>query len=208
MRRYAFVFFIIVALCMTILYVGCDSGSAPAISHEDTTETNLESISNDSMTSSENEYIHGITIEVDGEDYYLSGPADGPNGEMDIPGHTWKLESENKLTGKHYNTGPSGAANWWSSDAGDGALLYTVEATIDEWTQAKANEYISQGYVHYHELARVSDGTLHPTKVVWLRHTAVTNFTLDGGPAPDLGHKVTEGIDCEFIPNGCMPYSP
>lgn len=155
------------------------------------------------------EYVHGIVIDVDGEDYYFSGPADGPKGEKDIPGHEWKLEDDNMLVGNHYNTGPNGAPNWWSSDAEDGALLFTVEAIIDVWTPDKAEDYASKGYVHYHELVKVSDGSLHPTKIVWLKHTAVTEFTFDGGSHPELGpREITPGVDYEFIPNWKMSYSP
>jgi hypothetical protein len=35
----------------------------------------------------EEEMIHGIVISVDGENYYFDGPADGEEGEKDIPGH-------------------------------------------------------------------------------------------------------------------------
>jgi hypothetical protein len=110
--------------------------------------------------------------------------------------------------GKHYNTGPFGAPSWWSSDAGDGKLLYIVDAIIDTWSPEKAASYASQGYVHYHELLKVSDGTLHPTKVLWLKHIARTSFNLDGGPHPEVGHEVTPGLDRDFINNYFMPYTP
>jgi len=208
MKRPIFIVSGILALLVTVLVVGCTGQAAPPPS------------SQAAPLPSEDEFVHGITIQVDGEDYYLSGPADGPNGEKDIPGHTWRLEGSNKLLGKHYNTGPNGAPKWWSSDAEDGALLYTVEAIIDQWSQDKAEDYAYRGYVHYHELVRVSDGTLHPTKIVWLKHTGVTNFTLDGGPHPEFSHEVIthmdhyevipglHGVDREFIPNGYMPYGP
>jgi selenium-binding protein 1 len=152
------------------------------------------------------EFTHGIVITVDGEDYYLEGPPDGPGGSRDIPGHYWVMAGPNQLVGKHFNTGPFGAPQWWSSDAPDGSLLYKVHAIIDTWTKEKAISYAERGYVHYHELVRVSDGTLHPSKVVWLRHTAVTSFTLDGGPHPEFSHAVSPGVDFEFIPNGMTPY--
>jgi selenium-binding protein 1 len=152
-------------------------------------------------------FTHGIVINVDGTDYYLAGAPDGPGGEIDIPGHYWVQAGPNQLVGKHYNTGPFGAPGWWSSDAPDGELLYIVHAIIDTWSEEKAAAYAERGYVHYHELVTVSDGTLHPTKVVWLKHTARTSFTLDGGPHPELSHEVTPGVDFEFIPNGMMPYS-
>ncbi len=155
-----------------------------------------------------NGFTHGIAVDVDGEAYYLAGAPDGPDGATDIPGHEWVQTGPNQLVGKHYNTGPFGKPSWWSGDAGDGELLYIVHAIIDTWTTEKAASYASQGYVHYHELVRVSDGALHPTKVVWLKHTARTSFTLDGGPHPELTHEVTPGVDYEFINNYPMPYSP
>ncbi len=98
--------------------------------------------------------------------------------------------------------------SWWSSDAGDGELLYKVHAIIALWSSEAAESFAERGYVHYHELVRVSDGTTkHPTKVLWLKYTARTSFTLDGGPHPDT-YAVTPGIDYEFINNYSMPYSP
>jgi selenium-binding protein 1 len=153
-------------------------------------------------------FTHGIIINVDGTDYYLAGAPDGPGGAFDIPGHTWVQAGPNQLVGKHYNTGPFGAPQWWSSNAPDGELLYKVHAIIDTWSPEKAAMYASRGYVHYHELISVIGGVLHPTKVVWLKHTARTSFNLDGGPHPELDHAVMPGIDYEFIPNGATPYSP
>jgi selenium-binding protein 1 len=151
-------------------------------------------------------FVHGIVINVDGKDYYLAGPDDGPNGERDIPGHHWAMAGPEQLVGKHYNTGPFGAEKWWSSDADDGELLYIVHAIIDTWSEEKAMAYAERGYVHYHELVTVDGGMLHPSKVVWLKHIARTHFTLDGGPHPELSHEVTPGLDDEFVPNGLMPY--
>jgi len=153
-------------------------------------------------------FVHGIVVNVDGVDYYLSGPPDGPNGATDIPGHYWVQASPNQLVGKHYNEGPFGATQWWSSDAPDGELLYIVHAIIDTWSPEKAETYAEKGYIHYHELITVDGGVLHPNKVVWLKHTARTNFTLDGGPHPELSHAVSPGVDLEFVPNGMMEYSP
>jgi hypothetical protein len=76
------------------------------------------------------------------------------------------------------------------------------------WTEEKAALYASRGYVHYHELERVFDGTLHPNKVLWLKHVARKHFTLDGGPAPQFAHDVSPGVDYEFVPNGSTPYLP
>jgi len=154
-------------------------------------------------------FLHGIVINVDGTDYYLAGAPDGPNGEYDIPGHYWVKAGQKQLVGKHYNSGPFGAPQWWSSDAPDGELLYIVHGIIDTWSAEKAQMYASRGYVHYHELITVDDRTLHPTKVVWLKHTARTSFTLDGGPhPPDPGIDVTPGIQYDFLPNGMTPYDP
>jgi len=155
-----------------------------------------------------NGFAHAITISVDGEDYYMAGAPDGAGGATDIPGHYWVQTGPNQLVGKHYNTGPFGADSWWSSDADDGELLYIVHAIIDTWSTEKAESYASRGYVHYHEIVSVADGSEHPTKVVWLRHTARTSFTLDRGPHPELSHVVTPGVDYKFIPNGMMPYMP
>lgn len=167
----------------------------------------LLSLSSASNTSAGG-FVHGIVIPVDGEDYFLEGPPDGPGGARDVPGHYWVLAGPDQLVGQHFNSGPFGSPQWWSSDAPDGELLYMVHGIIDTWTADKAAAYASQGYVHYHELVRVSDGTLHPTKVAWLRHHARTSFTLDGGPHPEFAHAVEPGIDFEFIPNWAMPYPP
>ncbi len=153
-------------------------------------------------------FVHGPTVTVDGTDYYFAGAPDGPDGAFDIPGHTWNQAGPRQLVGKHVNTGPFGAPQWWSSDAPDGELLYVVHAIIDTWTPEKAAAYAKRGYVHYHELISVADGSPHPDKVVWLRHTARTSFTLDGGPHPELSHEVSPGLDTEFIPNGMTPYNP
>jgi hypothetical protein len=153
-------------------------------------------------------FTHAPVITVDDVDYYLAGAPDGPGGAIDIPGHYWVQAGPNQLVGKHYNEGPFGASQWWSSNAPDGEYLYKVHGIIDTWSPEKAISYASRGYVHYHELISVADGTLHPTKVVWLRHTARTSFNLDGGPHPELDHEVTPGVDFDFIPNGTMPYSP
>ena len=155
------------------------------------------------------DFVRGIEIDVDGEDYYFAGAPDGPNGAVDIPGHEWVLTGPDRLVGLHYNTGPFGAAEWWSSDAPDGGLLYLVEAKIDTWSPRKARRYARRGFVHYHELVSVADGSLHPDKVVWLRHIATSDFTLDGGPhPPDPGIPMTPGIAFEFLPNWTNPYSP
>ena len=153
-------------------------------------------------------YTHAPIIMVDGVDYYMAGAPDGPDGATDIPGHYWVVSGPDRLQGKHYNTGPFGMANWWSSDAADGDLLYKVNAIIDTWSEEKAEAYAERGFIHYHEIVTVSDGTMHPTKIVWLKHIATRHFNLDGGPHPELAHEVSPGIDWIFIPNGMMPYDP
>lgn len=153
-------------------------------------------------------FVHGVVVTVDGADYYLAGAPDGPGGAQDIPGHYWETAGPGQLVGQHFNTGPFGTPNWWSSDAADGSLLYQVHGVVDTWSPDKAARYADRGYVHYHELVGVEDGRLHPTKVVWLRHTARTSFTLDGGPHPEFAHEVTPGVDREFIPNWSVPYAP
>ncbi len=163
------------------------------------------------LKSSHKGFVHGIIVSVDGEDYYFAGAPDGPGGAFDIPGHTWVQTGPDMLVGKHYNTGPFGASNWWSSDAPDGEFLYEVHAVIDTWSPEKAEMYAEKGYVHYHEFIRVEDGTFHPTKVCWLKHIARTSFTLDGGPGapnPPYEHYVTPGVDNLFPINGTMPYNP
>lgn len=154
-------------------------------------------------------FTHAPVVRVDGKDYWFDGAPDGPGGAKDVPGHEWAQVKRNQLEGRHYNTGPFGAPKWWSSDSDNGTLLYEVDAIIDTWSLSKAAQYASRGYVHYHELVLTSDGiTKHPKKVVWLKHTAVDSFTLDGGPHPELSHPVTPGIDYHFINNWFMPYSP
>ncbi len=140
-------------------------------------------------------------IAVDGEEYTTA-----------IPGHYWRQTGPNRVVAKHYNTGPAGAAQWWSSDARDGELLYVVHGIIDTWSVEKAESYARRGYMHHHELTSADDGALHADKVIWLKHTAVATFTLDGGPPPaqDVfgSHDVTPGPDFEFFPNGKKPYNP
>jgi hypothetical protein len=147
-------------------------------------------------------FVHGIKIEIDGEMYYFAGAPDGENGEFDVPGHYWVQAGKNRVVGKHYNTGPFGASNWWSSDAIDGAHLYMVNGIIDTWTPEKAESYFSRGYVHRHEFVPVENGVEDTDKVIWLKHTAVTSFMLDGGPQdPPNIHDVTPGVDYGFPNN-------
>jgi selenium-binding protein 1 len=151
-------------------------------------------------------FTHGIVLTVDGDDYYFAGAPDGPGGAVDVPGHYWRSFGHRFVIGLHFNTGPFGMPSWWSSDAPDGSLLFIVIGIIDTWTPEKAEWYSNRGYVHYHEFVKVSDGSEHPTKVIWLKHIAVRSFNFDGGPRPDLGHEVTPGVDFDFMPNYMMPY--
>ncbi len=160
-------------------------------------------------------FVHGIVLDIDGEDYYFAGPDDGKDGANDVPGHYWIQSGKNRVVGKHFNTGPFGMPSWWSSDADDGAYLYMVNGIIDTWSPDKVDSYYKRGYVHYHEFVAVNDGAEHPTKVIWLKHTAVTSFTLDGGPGtmggtqvPGYLHWVTPGVDFEFPNNSSKPYNP
>jgi selenium-binding protein 1 len=155
-------------------------------------------------------FERGVVVLVeDGEEYYFAGEPVGDG--WDIPGHSWVKAGPNQWVGKHINTGPGGAPQWWSSNAPNGELLYIVHGIIDTWTLEKGEEYAARGYVHRHELV-TADGELHPTKVIWFRHTARTSFTLDGGPGqpnPPYEHEVTPGVDYEF-PNNYLvdPWAP
>ena len=139
---------------------------------------------------------------IDGKEYIIKP----------IPGHDWNQAGPNQVVGKHYNTGPDMGAGpipqWWSPDAPDGELLYIVHGIIDEWSMEKAKAYAARGYVHYHELVAVDDGAELLTKVIWLRHTARTSFTFEGGPHPEHPARwVSPGVDYNFLPNGSMPYN-
>ena len=184
-----------------------DGGPHPELAHAVTSGVDHEFMPNNQMAFYNGEsFMQGPSIDVDGGDFFFSGPALGPNGEKDVPGHYWNMAEDDTITGLHYNSGPGGASQWWSSDASDGDLLYTVEAIIDTWTPVKAEQYAADGYIHYHEFVNVTDGTVHPSMVVWLRHTAVATFSLDGGPHPELAHAVTPGVDLEFMPNNQMAF--
>lgn len=201
--KLSFIFFLITA------FLGCnDFSDNPTSPNSISSSDNFNDISS---ILAKKGFVHGIVITIDGMDYYFDGAPDGENGETDIPGHSWVQASPNMLVGKHYNTGPFGASSWWSSDAPDGEYLYKVHAIIDTWSMSKAEAYAKKGYVHYHELVKVSDGTLHPNKVVWLKHIARTSFTLDGGPGapnPPYEHEVSPGVDYLFPVNGLTPYNP
>lgn len=101
-------------------------------------------------------------------------------------------------------TGPFGLPSWWAEDAPDGELLFIVHATIDVWSEEKAEMCYKRGYVHYHELISVDGFVLHPTKVVWLKHTARTTFTFTHLAI----HDVTPGVDFDFPNNTFAEYLP
>ena len=187
------------------LFVACQENDSIEFDTENSISFEKTTIS--AKSNSNQGFVHGIIIELDGEDYYFAGPPDGPNGEKDVPGHYWNKAGKNQVIGKHYNTGPFNTGKFWSSTEDEGAYLYTVHGIIDIWTPELAEEYASIGYVHRHEFMRVSDGAFHPSKVIWLKHTAVTHFTFDGGPGAGVtDHEVSPGIDWEFPNNYGMPY--
>jgi len=154
------------------------------------------------------EHVANVVLSIGGEEYYIEGNCFNDT-DQDIPGHTWRVTDSNKLEGRHYNTGDDNAAQWWASYQPDHVLIYQVKAIIDEWSPRLARYYASLGYTHYERLEKVSDGSFHPYKVVWLQHKAVRNFFLDGGPNPELyAHHVSRGIDYGYMPNWFIPYKP
>lgn len=154
-------------------------------------------------------FTHGIVIKLDGVGYYFDGPADGTNGTKDAPGHYWWQDSPTHLYGLHYNIGPFGEENWWSSDAKGNELLYVVDVLIAPWTNTTAHDFAKQGYVHYHDLIRTDTGEKHPELVAWFKHVAVpAAFILDKGPMPEDKHIVSTGIDYKFLNNYFIPYNP
>jgi selenium-binding protein 1 len=149
-------------------------------------------------------YTRGLVYHLDGQDYYLDGPMEG--GARDIAGHDWKMLPDGTVAGRHFNTGPFGKPKYWSSDAEDGQLLYRIHGIIDTWSEEKAEDYHSRGYVHYHKLVTVDARQPHPTKIMWARHTAVASFKFDGGPMPWMAHDVEPGVDMEFMHNHHFRY--
>jgi len=187
--------FSLLVLSLVFIVVGCTESNNP------TEPTNL---SNEALA--KKGFVHGIVLNIDGEDYYFAGAPDGPDGAFDIPGHYWVQTGPNRLVGKHYNTGPFDAPSWWVTDAPDGEFLYKVDVIIDTWTPEKVKSYAKRGYVHHHKFVN-ANGIAHPSKVPWLKHTARTSFYFDHGPL-EYQHEVTPGVDFEFIPNGSNPYPP
>lgn len=177
-------------------------------------------------------FIHQTRMFIDDTYWYFVGPenelAYNQVGQpQDMPGHCWKGTPDFKglmrFFGMHFNTGPLGGGGlprFWSSTAGDHEQLYWVDLIISEWTPEIAVQRMKEGYVHYHELVQSGTGCKHPTKVAWLRHTAILDFTFDGGPPqvyPDTGypfrprnvpHVVHPGVDHAFPPVYDIPYQP
>ena len=58
-------------------------------------------------------FTQAPVLNVDGEEYYMAGAPDGPDGATDIPGHYWVQAGPNQVVGKHFNTGPFGMPQWW-----------------------------------------------------------------------------------------------
>ncbi len=132
-----------------------------------------------------------------------------PMVQKDAPGHYWWQDTPTHLYGLHYNIGPFGEEQWWSSDAKGNELLYVVDVIIAPWTNKTAYEFAKQGYVHYHELVRTDNGEKHPELVAWFKHVAVpAAFILDKGAMPEDKHIVTAGIDYKFLNNYFIPYNP
>jgi hypothetical protein len=153
-------------------------------------------------------FEHGLAVNIEGTDYWFKGPG-SVAGAVDVPGHTWKQTGQYRVIGRHYNIGPlaAGEAPWWASDEDYGVMLYKVDGLIDvppnELPEGREGWLKAHGYVHVHEFVDVG-GTISPDWVVYLKHTARTSFTLDGGPGapnPPYEHYVTPGIDYRFPNN-------
>jgi hypothetical protein len=153
-------------------------------------------------------FEHGLAVNIEGNDYWFKGPG-SVVGAVDVPGHTWKQTGQYRVIGRHYNVGPvaPGEDPWWASDIDYGVMLYKVDGLIDvppsELTAEREDWLKSHGYIHVHEFVD-SFGVESADWVVYLKHTARTSFTLDGGPGapnPLYEHYVTPGIDYDFPNN-------
>jgi hypothetical protein len=186
------------------LTTNASSGITPSVTNETYSSSSLNSNYQKSQI-----FTHGIVVKIDNVEYYFDGPADGTNGTKDAPGHYWWQDTPTHLYGLHYNIGPFGEENWWSSDAKGNELLYVVDVIIAPWTNTTAYEFAKQGYVHYHELVRTDNGEKHPELVAWFKHVAVpSGFILDKGAMPEDKHIVAAGIDYRFLNNYFIPYDP
>ena len=89
-------FFAIAIVGTMIFFSACERDSSAILEPE--SEPSLSVIENEleplpdhmSMRTHKSNYIHGIVIKLDREDYYFAGAPDDPNGEFDVPGHDWK----------------------------------------------------------------------------------------------------------------------
>ena len=159
-----------------------------------------------------NGFIHGITIEIDGKEYYFKGPGSEP-GVIDVPGHSWVQTGPYRVVGRHYNIGPynkdlgSYVPAWWAPLEDDGILLFKVDGIIAPWSPEIAESMAKRGYIHYHEILYANTLKEHETLVLWLKHTAVSSFYFAPIPMPAMAHDVTPGIDFGFMPNYMMPYN-
>ena len=150
-------------------------------------------------------FIHGIALDIEGETWYFVGPGSVP-GVVDVPGHTWVQTGPYRVVGKHYNIGPNGAPSWWAVNEESGIQLYKVDGIIDVkpnmLSSERAEWLLEHGYVHVHELVNAMNEE-HPYYMVYLKHTAITEFDFNGMPAQMMGniHHVTPGIDYNFMPN-------
>jgi len=151
----------------------------------------------------ESSFTDTIAINIDGEDYTLEDITEDAQG---LPGHEWLKISDTEYFALHHNVGPDEAENWWATDTDNDELLYVTNVVIDIWTAEKAEVYAERGYVYYHPLVHIDDGTRHPELVAWFQHIAIESFHLDGGPQPLLGHEVIPGVDMLFLPNWSTPY--
>ncbi len=157
-------------------------------------------------------YEHGIALDLGdglGPAWYFKGPGSIIDGVIDVPGHVWKQVGTYHVFGLHFNVGPGGAPSWWAKGEPDGVLLFVVEGRIEPWSVEIANKMAKEGFVHYHELVRDDGTTENEVFVVWLKHTAVYDFTFDGGPPmlTNYEHDVFKNrVDYLFMPNYFMPY--
>ena len=152
-------------------------------------------------------FEHGLAVEIEGMEYYFKGPG-SVQGVIDVPGHTWVQAGPNQIVGRHYNVGPwmaPAGTPWWVTGEPYGELLYIVHGIIDvppeELTMKEEMWYKDRGYVHVHEFVDQGGNELHDY-VLYLKHTAVSEFYFNGGPmAPMSNHMVEPGIDYMFTPN-------
>ena len=151
-------------------------------------------------------FKHGIAVTIEGGPYYFKGPG-SVEGAVDVPGHTWVQTGPYRVKGRHYNVGPLALAGvpWWATVEPYGVLLYVVDGIIDvppdELSEEREARLKARGYVHIHEFVDEHGDELEDY-VIYLKHTAVTEFYFNGGPAaPDTNHMVNPGIDYEFMPN-------